>query len=329
MTETETIQSETKLSEDGNKRQVQQIVWCNVAFQSALHIMALYGIYLMPAANPRTWIWTWLCYVCGGLGVTCGAHRLWSHRSYKATWPFKLLLMLFNSMAAQNSIFEWARDHRVHHKYSETDADPHNAKRGFFFAHIGWVMMKKHPDVITKGQQFDLTDLYSDKIVMFQKRYYKLLSTFFNMVFPVFVPWYFWNENFFNAYIICYAFRYVITLNATFTINSLAHLWGSKPYDKTINPTKNFIVVFAISGEGFHNFHHSFPQDYAASELGLRFNPSKWFIELAELLGLAYDLKTVSKDVILKRRMRTGDMQHLANKTKEVKPSREPLISNK
>ena len=79
--------------------------------------------------------------------------------------------MLFNSMAAQNSIFECARDHRVHHKYSETDADPHNAERGFFFAHVGWLLMKKHPDVITKAQQSDLTNLYSDKIVMFQKRY--------------------------------------------------------------------------------------------------------------------------------------------------------------
>ena len=171
MTETKTIQSETKLSEDGNKRQVQQIVWCNVAFQSALHIMALYGIYLIPAANPRTWIWTWVYYICGVLGVTSGAHRLWAHRSYKATWPLRLLLMLFNSTAAQNSIFDWVRDHRVHHKYSETDADPHNAKRGFFFAHVGWLLMKKHPDVIAKGQQSDLTDLYSDKIVMFQKRY--------------------------------------------------------------------------------------------------------------------------------------------------------------
>lgn len=151
-------------------------------------------------------------------------------------------------------------------------------------------------------------------MTLLHSRYYKLLSNFFNVVFPVFIPWYFWNENVLNAYILCYAFRYVITLNATWTVNSVAHLWGSKPYDKTINPTNNLIVAFGTSGEGFHNFHHTFPQDYAGSELGLHFNPSKWFIELAALFGLAYDLKTVSEDVILKRRMRTGDMQHLANK---------------
>ena len=172
MTETETIQSaKNEDSLDRKKlRNQQTVVWSNVAFMGMVHLMALYGIYLIPSANPRTWVWTWLCYFFGGLGITCGAHRLWSHRSYKATWPLRLLLMLFNSMASQNSIFEWARDHRVHHKYSETDADPHNAKRGFFFSHVGWLLMKKHPDVITKGQQSDLTDLYADGIVMFQKR---------------------------------------------------------------------------------------------------------------------------------------------------------------
>lgn len=70
----------------------------------------------------------------------------------------------------QNSIYEWARDHRVHHKYSETDADPHNAKNGMFFSHIGWLLVKKHPDVISKGKSIDLSDLERDKIVAFQKK---------------------------------------------------------------------------------------------------------------------------------------------------------------
>jgi stearoyl-CoA desaturase (delta-9 desaturase) len=59
---------------------------------------------------------------------------------------------------------------RVHHKYSDTSADPHNSKRGFFFSHIGWLMMKKHPDVKAKGQQIDMTDLEEDFVVMFQKK---------------------------------------------------------------------------------------------------------------------------------------------------------------
>ena len=71
----------------------------------------------------------------------------------------------------QNDILDWARDHRVHHKFSETDADPHNAKRGFFFAHIGWLLVKKHPDVKIKGKNIDLSDLYADKVVMIQRKW--------------------------------------------------------------------------------------------------------------------------------------------------------------
>lgn len=76
----------------------------------------------------------------------------------------------------QNDIFEWARDHRVHHKYSETDADPHNALRGFFFSHIGWLMVRKHPDVIEKGRKLELSDLKADKVVMFQRKYVLLVD---------------------------------------------------------------------------------------------------------------------------------------------------------
>lgn len=73
-------------------------------------------------------------------------------------------------MFYKNDILEWTRDHRVHHKYSETDADPHNARRGFFFSHIGWLLVRKHPDVARKGKQLDLSDLYADKVVMIQRK---------------------------------------------------------------------------------------------------------------------------------------------------------------
>lgn len=71
----------------------------------------------------------------------------------------------------QDAAIDWARDHRVHHKYSETDADPHNAKRGFFFSHIGWLLCRKHPEVKEKGKNIDLSDLESDPILAFQKKY--------------------------------------------------------------------------------------------------------------------------------------------------------------
>lgn len=66
-------------------------------------------------------------------------------------------------------MIEWARDHRVHHKYSETNADPHNARRGFFFSHVGWLLCRKHPDVSTKGKGVEITDLENDPLLKFQK----------------------------------------------------------------------------------------------------------------------------------------------------------------
>lgn len=68
------------------------------------------------------------------------------------------------------------RDHRLHHKYTDTDADPHNARRGFFFSHMGWLMMKKHPEVFKKGKGIDMSDIERDPVVMFQKRFVTFLT---------------------------------------------------------------------------------------------------------------------------------------------------------
>ncbi|CAG5905045.1 unnamed protein product [Menidia menidia] len=278
------------------------IVWKNVIMMTLLHIGAAYGCFLIPSASHLTL----LC----ALGVTAGAHRLWSHRAYKASVPLKIFLALANSMAFQNDIFEWARDHRVHHKYSETDADPHNAVRGFFFAHIGWLLVRKHPDVIEKGRKLELHDLLNDKVVMFQRRHYKTSVLLLCFFIPMVVPWYFWGESLWVAYFIPALLRYTMVLNATWLVNSAAHMWGNRPYDKNINPRENKFVTFSAIGEGFHNYHHSFPYDYATSEFGCKLNLTTCFIDFMCFLGLATDRKRVSREVVQARIQRTGDGSH-------------------
>ena len=95
----------------------------------------------------------------------------------------------------QRDAYTWAHDHRVHHKYSETDADPHNAKRGFFFAHVGWVFLTPHPEVVAKRKAIDMSDLEADPIVMLQRRYYLPLFALLVIGLPVLVPWYWWGEQ--------------------------------------------------------------------------------------------------------------------------------------
>ena len=91
-------------------------------------------------------------------------------------------------------------------------------------------------------------------------------------------------------------------------------MWGMKPYDKRINPVDNLFVAWAAQGEGFHNFHHTFPQDYATGEFGSGyFNLTKAFIDFSALVGLAHSRKKVNRETVMQRRMRTGDLAiHIA-----------------
>ncbi|KAF7995136.1 hypothetical protein HCN44_004608 [Aphidius gifuensis] len=291
---------------------VRQILWINVVHFTVLHLFAFYGLYLVfTSAKYATTFFAYILFVLGTFGISAGVHRLWSHKAYKAKFPLRVILMIFNSLAYQNSIWVWARDHRVHHKYSETDADPCNAKRGFFFSHVGWLMSKKHPDVTNIGQGVDLKDLEADPVVAFQKKYYFYLVALICIILPAVIPVYFWNETWTNAIFIPVFLRYTIGLNATWLVNSAAHMYGGRPYDKFINPSENFAVILGTLGEGWHNFHHTFPWDYKTSELPhYVFNWTTGFIHVFAKIGWAYDLKSVSEQVVKARCKRTGDGSH-------------------
>ncbi|XP_035224700.1 stearoyl-CoA desaturase 5-like [Stegodyphus dumicola] len=311
-----------------------KIVWRNVILFAYLHLAALYGLYLMfVSAKWQTNVFAFFLYITSGLGVTAGAHRLWSHRSYKARLPLRILLAFVYTIAFENDIYEWARDHRVHHKYSETDADPHNAKRGFFFAHIGWLLCRKHPDVIKRGKAIDLSDLMADPVVRFHRKHYLKLVVPCCFVIPTLIPMYCWRETFLNSFLIATLFRLCFTLNQTWLVNSAAHMWGTQPYDITINPRQNALTVLGAVGEGFHNYHHTFPYDYATSEYGIKYNLTTAFINTMAFLGLAYDLKTASKGAIEGRKARTGVNSELYKKrqqeAKAVKENLNSLILNK
>lgn len=171
-----------------------EIVWRNVIAFIILHTGAFYGLYLAFAElaileflfGKQTYIISFMqlpsegnklfyflgysLIFIGGIGITGGAHRLWAHRSYKAKLPLRIMLMLFDTLAFQDSIYVWARDHRVHHKFTDTNADPYSSRRGFFFSHMGWLMCRKHPDVVEKGKLIDLSDLEADPVIRFQRK---------------------------------------------------------------------------------------------------------------------------------------------------------------
>ncbi|XP_032689711.1 (11Z)-hexadec-11-enoyl-CoA conjugase-like isoform X5 [Odontomachus brunneus] len=247
-------------------------------------------------------------------GVSGGAHRLWSHKSYKAKLPLRILLALLYAVAGQSSIYSWVRNHRLHHKYSDTDADPHNRNRGLFFSHVGWLMMEKHPKFLEANKKLDLSDILSDPVVVFSDKYFLLLQLIFSFILPTIVPVYFWNESWGRAIISQVFIRYMITLNSIMFINSIGHAWGYRPYNRHIRPTNNKLVNVLTFGEGLHNYHHVFSWDYRSGEINISaINYTTHFIDMFVKLGLAYDLKFPSTNLIKKVAMSRGDGSYPLN----------------
>lgn len=143
--------------------------------------------------------------------------------------------------------------------------------------------------------------------LVFLIRFYVPAMIFFCFLFPPIVAWYFWAENWWTAFFTVGILRYTIVLNATWAVNSVAHLFGNKPYDREINPVETISVTLAAIGEGYHNYHHTFPQDYAASEYGWGRNLTTAFIDFCALIGQAYGMKKISPEMVQRRKDRTGD----------------------
>ncbi|ODM92900.1 Acyl-CoA Delta(11) desaturase [Orchesella cincta] len=272
------------------------------------HAFAFYHVYLSFRGEvPNTFAFEFIFGYLGGLGITVGCHRYWTHRTFKATLPLQILLMILQTIASQNPIRKWCLDHRIHHKYTDTDADPHNSKRGFWFSHIGWQVLPKHPDFQRQLRIFDVSDLDNDPVVRFQSRWFWPLSFVFHIALPIYILQYFWPEMTLIHCIAANFRRYVYSLHVTFSVNSIAHMWGDKPYDKNITAVENWILSLLAIGEGWHNFHHTFPWDYKTSEFGWKMNFSTMLIDFFAWIGWAYDRKTASPQLIRKRMLRTGN----------------------
>lgn len=288
-----------------------ELVWHNIILLTLLHV---YTTWHFAFTRFSLLMWTFqLCYgYLGGIGTTAGVHRLWTHRAYKAKLPLRVFFALCFSASAQNTIPNWVRDHRVHHKFTETDADPHNAKRGFFFAHVGWLMQRKHPEVLRQGAKVNISDVLADPVVQWHQRYFWPLKLIFALLVPLLIPVYCWNETWIISLsaTLC---RTVGLLNVTWLVNSAAHIYGSRPYDTQINASENFFVSFLSIGEGWHNFHHTFPWDYKASEHTLFMNATTKWLDFFAKMGWAYDMRSTKPEMIRTVALHQGDGSHAMN----------------
>jgi stearoyl-CoA desaturase (Delta-9 desaturase) len=253
----------------------------------AVIIVPWYGIKV--GYHPVAWVSFALLLSVNELAITCGYHRLFAHATYEAHPALKLAYLLFGAMALQNSALLWSAGHRVHHRYIDDPMkDPYCARRGFWFSHIGW-MLRNYPS--GEADLSAVRDLERDPLVMWQHRHYLPIALGMNFGVPILFGWA--AGDIVGVLLLGGFLRLVVSHHLTFCINSLAHIVGTQPYTDENTARDNAVVALLTFGEGYHNFHHMFANDYRNAVRWWQWDPSKWFIYAMHWVGLSSNLKRV------------------------------------
>lgn len=273
--------------------------WRNIFFFVFVTAGALVGapLYLRSQGfRSADWI-LFAVYLAGtGMSITVGYHRLYSHRAFSAHRLVHLFTLFFGAAAFEQSALDWASQHRDHHRFVDTERDPYNIKKGFFYAHMGWLLFW------TRHIHHDnVQDMTADPLIRNQHERYYLWCILSGILVPVAIGYL--AGSLWGALWIAVCLRVFLVHHATFSINSVCHRFGRATYDPHATARDHWLVAFLTNGEGYHNFHHRFPSDYRNGVRWYHWDPSKWFIALCSFLGLATGLKRTSEKTILEARL--------------------------
>ncbi|KAL6237153.1 hypothetical protein BDW75DRAFT_238611 [Aspergillus navahoensis] len=272
--------------------------WLNVSFVFGIPLYGWIQAFWVEL-QLKTVIWALVYYFITGLAITAGYHRLWAHSSYSATLPLRIWLALAGAGAVQGSARWWARGHRAHHRYTDTDKDPYSAHKGLIYSHIGWMVMKQDPKLIGRT---DVSDLDADPVIAWQHRNYIKLVFAIGLLVPTCVSGIGWGD-WWGGFIYAGILRIFFVQQATFCVNSLAHWLGDQPFDDRNSPRDHVITALVTFGEGYHNFHHEFPSDYRNAIGFWQYDLTKWTIWMWQVVGLAHNLKRFRSNEIEKGRV--------------------------
>lgn len=280
-----------------NRAESRRLDWIAITFLASFPILSIIGIALHTIYVGFSWhlIGFWIgMHIVTGLGITAGYHRCFSHRSHKAHPILQAIYLLLGAMVFQHSLRSWARNHRLHHMYSDTDKDPHNINEGFFWAHLGWIIYRSD----WENDYSNIKDLDSNKLVQWQDRYYWPIAIGLSLLVPVLYG--LLAGDFFGAIVYGGILRITFQEHCIFAINSFAHTFGRQKYSLKCEARDSTILALLGNGEGFHSFHHRFANDYRNGWRWYQWDPSKWLIKACSFIGLAKDLKTAPYRDILR-----------------------------
>ena len=296
-----------------------KIAWSRVLFLIGTPVAAIPLTYYYVSSQPFNlgiWLLFLFFYVFSIFGITGGYHRLFAHRAYQANTALKWFYALFGAAAIQNSILVWGRDHRVHHRFVDTDKDPYNINRGFWYAHIGWMLqIEESPvDLESYGRDFE-----NDPIVMFQHKYYLPIALAMCFVVPTILGWMVGSAL--GGLLIVGLLRLVCVHHVTFFINSWCHMWGKQTYSDKQTARDSFLMAIATMGEGYHNYHHIFANDYRNGVKWYQWDPTKWFIRFCAWLGLASHLHRIPQHKIVKMQLEMDEKRAKSSWSREWQTS--------
>ena len=280
---------------------IHRIDWINASTLIGTPILAAFGCYFYWMTSGFRFEDIALLvtmYTLIGISITAGYHRHFAHKTYDCHWSIQLFYLIFGAAGFQNSALEWSAQHRIHHREVDTDADPYNAQRGFFWSHMGWIFFTTKPDPEFKS----VRDLQKNPLVMWQHRYYFPIGLSIGIGLPTLIGYAYGSAL--GGFFVGGVLRLVLLHHTTFLINSAAHFFGSQPYNDNSSARDSWWLAFFTLGEGYHNFHHTFQGDYRNGILKHQWDPSKWFIASLSFAGLASNLRRTPVLSITRARLR-------------------------
>ena len=241
-------------------------LWVDVTWESLLLCAFLYGIRMF--------------------GVTAGYHRYFSHRSFKTSRPFAFLLAFLAQSSAQRGVIWWARNHRHHHRYSDKPEDLHSpVQNGFWHAHLGWIFKaeayQKHDNIRDLERVPELAWL--DRHPMLPAI---LLAIGCTATFG-------WSGLFVGFFL-----STVLLFHGTFTINSLAHVWGARRFATSDDSRNNIWLALITLGEGWHNNHHRYMRSARQGFYWWEIDLCYYALWCLSKCGLIWELRAVPKQIL-------------------------------
>ena len=219
-------------------------------------------------------------------GITAGYHRYFAHKTFKTSRAFQFFLAILGCAAVQKGPLWWAGGHRRHHRYSDQEEDLHSPRRGFWWSHQGWIF----------SGDFDETEI--DRIRDFGAYPELVWLNRWHIAVPISLAVVCWAIDGLAGLVWGFCISTVLLWHATYSINSLAHRWGSQRYETGDDSRNNFWLALLTLGEGWHNNHHHYMASTRQGFFWWEIDLTYYALRALQAVGLVWEIREPPASVI-------------------------------